>query len=306
MLHITDRQISKWLHFRGVATALEEAFRDLAHGKAAVHSRQRTQCENERLSTMGALWPSRSIAGVKVYPTVAGQFSFAILLFDLSTNAPVAVLEGNELTRLRTAAITAMVAAHAANPAPRKLALFGAGVQGRAQAAALCERFDFDEICIVDPKTDPVWRETFQAGVRGRVRQVGAEEAVRDAHIVVTATRSSQPVFNGEWLSPGAFVSAVGTSTPVARELDDIAMSRAARIIVEWKPQCLAEAGELVLWPGHTEARNIVDLPELMRLNQPWRTNAQDIIVFKSVGVGLSDLATARLALQHARDGVAA
>lgn len=306
MLHLTDRHIAKSLDYRGVTNALEEAFRDLAHGDAAVHARQRSDCGSQRLSTMGALWNKRSVAGMKVYLTLAGQFSFALLLFDLATNTPVAVLDSNEITRFRTAAITAMVATRAAAPAARKLALFGAGVQGRAQAEALCERFGFEEICIVDPHADPGWCKRFQCGVRGQVRLTGAEEAVHGAHIVVTATRSARPVFDGAWLSPGAFVSAVGASTPQVRELDDTTMSRAARIIVEWKPQSLAEAGEIVLWPGHTDASNIVDLPELFRAEQPWRTDEHGITVFKSVGVGLSDVAAAHLALQRARGRAAA
>lgn len=306
MLHLTDRQIARSLDYRSVTNTLEEAFRDLAHGGAAVHARQRSDCGDHRLNTMGALWHTRWVAGAKIYLTLAGQFSFALLLFDLANNTPVAVLDSNELTRFRTAAITAMVATRAAAPAARKLALFGAGVQGRAQAAALCERFEFEEICIVDPQADRAWCKRFQSGVKGQVRLAEAEEAVRGAHIVVTATRSAQPVFDGTWLSPGAFVSAVGTSTPEVRELDDTTMSRAARIIVEWKPQSLAEAGEIVLWPGHVDAHNIVDLPELFRADQPWRTDEHGITVFKSVGVGLSDVAAAHLALQRARRGAAA
>ena len=303
MLHLTDQQISEWLDYRSVADVLEEAFRDLAHGAATVHARPHSDCGSHRLNTTGARWHTHAVAGVQVCLAAAGRFSVALVLFDLATHTPLAVLDSPELTRLRTAAMTTMVAAHAAAPAARKLALFGAGVQGRAHAAALCERFDFEEICIVDPQADLAWCRRFQAGVGAHVRVAAAEQAVRGAGIVVTATRSSRPVFDGAWLSPGTFVSAVGASTPQARELDDATMSRAARIIVEWKPQCLAEAGEIALWPGHVNAYNIVDLPELFRDAQSWRTDEHGITVFKSVGVGLSDVAAAHLALQCARDG---
>jgi ornithine cyclodeaminase len=268
-----------------------------------VHARPHSDCGSRGLSTTGARWHTHAVAGVQISLAEAGQFSAALLLFDLATHTPLAVLDSNEITRLRTAAITAMVAAHAAAPAARKFALFGAGVQGRAQAAALCERFDFEEICIVDPQADPAWCERFQAGVKGQVRLAAPEEAVRGAAIVVTATCSLRPVFHGGWLSPGALASAVGTCTPQGRELDDATMSRAARIIVEWKPQSLTQAGEIVLWPGHRNAYNIVDLPELLRDAQTWRTDEHGITVFKSVGVGLSDVAAAHLALQRARDG---
>jgi len=305
MLHITDQQISELLDYRSVAAALEQAFHDMAHGEAAVHGRQRTDCAGMKLSTMGAIWPGQGVAGVKVYPTVGGQFSFAIVLFDLKSNTPIAVLDGNELTRFRTAAMTALVASKAAKPASRKLALFGAGLQGRSQAQALCEIFSFDEVCVVDPLADPHWCEWLQGVADVPVRVTSAQDAVRDADIVVTATRSSQPVFNGDWLSPGVFIAAIGTSTPKGRELDDLTMLRAARIIVEWKPQSLVEAGEIVLWDGQRDIETFVDLPQLFRADEPWQADKQAITVFKSVGVGLSDVATAHLALSRARAGLA-
>jgi ornithine cyclodeaminase len=301
MLHITDTQVAALLDYRGVTAALERAFHDLANDAACVHGRQRSECGGTRLSTMGAVWATEAVAGIKVYPTVAGQFSFAILLFDLATNTMIAVLDGNEITRLRTAAMTALVASKAASATSRKFTLFGAGLQGRSQAQALCEVFDFDEVCVVDPMADPEWCASLQARVKGRVRIAAAEEAVRGADIIVTATRSQQPVFNGDWLSPGAFVAAMGTSAPKGRELDDATMARAARIIVEWKPQSLAEAGEVALWSGRHETHKFTDLPELFRAEQPWQADPQDITVFKSVGVGLSDVATAHLAVKQLR-----
>ena len=303
MIHITDRQVAELLDYRSVAAALEQAFTDLAHDAASIHPRQRSECAGTRLSTMGAVWATEAVAGVKVYPTVAGQFSFAIVLFDLATNSAIAILDGNEITRLRTAAMTAFVASRTAPLASRKLALFGAGLQGRAQAQALCEVFDFEEVCIVDPMADPEWCAQFQAAIRGAVRIVPPEEAVRGADVVVTATRSPQPVFDGDWLSPGAFVAAMGTSAPKGRELDDATMDRAARIIVEWKPQSLAEAGEIVLWAGRDGPDKFADLPELIRSERPWQTDSQAVTVFKSVGVGLSDVATAHLAVKRLRAG---
>ncbi len=306
MIHITDKQVAELLDYRSVTAALEQAFRDLSNDAACIHGRQRSECSGTRLSTMGAVWSTEAVAGVKIYPTVAGQFSFAIVLFDLATNTAIAILDGNEITRLRTAAMTAFVASRAAPLAARKLALFGAGLQGRSQAQALCEVFDFEEVCIVDPMADPEWCAQFKDTIRGRVRVATPEEAVRGADIVVTATRSHQPVFDGAWLGPGTFVAAMGTSAPKGRELDDATMERASRIIVEWKPQSLAEAGEIALWDGRHATDKFIDLPELFRAERPWQIDPLDITVFKSVGVGLSDVATAHLAVKRLRAGSAA
>lgn len=297
-LYLDDAAVSQLLDFPGVAAILDAAFADLATGQAEIHPRQRTGSGNIRLSSMGALWSARQVGGIKVYPTVQGQFSFLVTLFDLEKNLPIAVLDGAELTRFRTAALKALVASKAGNPAPKKLALFGAGLQGRAQAQALCEVFAFQEIAVVDPLGDDSWCSRLALQTGSRVQLCSAEAAVRGADLVVTATRSQTPVFDGRWLEPGAFVSAIGTSAPKGRELDDATLSRASRIIVEWKPQSLVEAGELVLWRPQNdfERAKVVDLPELYRHGQPWRGSSGDIIVAKSVGVGLADVACAYLA----------
>ncbi|QHE83410.1 ornithine cyclodeaminase family protein [Hydrogenophaga sp. BPS33] len=296
---ISDRQVAELLDFRTVAAALGEAFSSLASGGAAVHRRQRTDCRDLRLSTMGAVWAERGVAGVKVYPTVRGQFSFSILLFDLETNRPLAVLDGNEITRLRTAAITVLVASKAGPVRPRKLAVFGAGLQGRAQAEALSDWFDFEEIALVDPAGDRAWAQALTNKSGCSAAFTTPQAAVTGADIVVTATRSVTPVFDGAWLKDDAFVAAMGTSSPKGRELDDSTMDRASRIILEWQPQSLAEAGEVVLWEGRTSRSPFVDLPQLFAGDAPWRTAGPAITVFKSVGLGLADVVVAQLAVSR-------
>jgi ornithine cyclodeaminase len=293
---ISDNDVARLLDYQSVVTTLERAFSDLSTGAAAIHPRQRTDCGSAKLSTMGALWANMHVAGAKIYPTVDGQFSFAVLLFDLVKNAPVALVEGSELTRFRTAAITALVVPKLMRRRPSKLALFGAGLQGRSQVEALTEQLSFEQICVVDPVPQLQWAARLAERTGARVDHVSPEDAVRQSDVIVTATRSPRPVFDGEWLAPGTVVAAIGTSGPKARELDDVTMSRASRIVVEWKPQSLREAGEIVQWDGHQDLDRFVDLPELFAGDQSWHGRDEDLTVFKSVGVGLSDVAAAWLA----------
>jgi ornithine cyclodeaminase len=254
---------------------------------------------------MGAIWEAQGVAGHKVYSTAEGKFSFVVVLFDTIRNRPLAVIDGAALTRFRTAAITALVASKAASPEPRKLALLGAGEQGRAQVEALCDVFSLTTIHIVDPKPQRAWCERLAHDGCVAVAQVSAADAVHDADIVVTATRSALPVLEGDWLKPGCFESAVGTSSATGRELDDRTMRRARRVIVEWRPQSLREAGEIVLWKDDRDLDKVVDLPQLYRGEIPWRSDADAITVFKTVGIGLSDVAVghAVLARLGARPG---
>lgn len=299
ILQLSDRRIDELLDFKSVVEQLDTAFADLTRGEAAIHARQRSECAGIKLSTMGALWTAQGVGGVKVYPTVGGQFSFAVLLFDLRSNRPLAMLDANALTRFRTAAITTLVASKVVRPNARKLALFGAGLQGRAQAECLCEAFRFSEIAVVDPQADMAWCAQLQQRSGAEIVRCEPRAALTGADIVVTATRSGQPVFDGDWLAPGSFVSAIGTSSPTVRELDDTTMACADRVIVEWRPQSLAEAGEIVQWQAGRDLDKCVDLAQLYRQPDAWRARPEAITVFKSVGVGLADVATAALAYQR-------
>lgn len=298
----TDPEIAILLNYGDVRRTLDEALVDLATGRASVFPRQRSSCGDIKLSAMGGIWPSRGVAGIKSYPTVKGQFSFLISLFDIDNNRPLAMLQANEITRLRTAALATLVASKAANPGAKQLALIGAGLQGGAAAEALEECLRFNEICVVDPAIQPFALTQLTSRLKAPVRHCTAEEAVRGADIVVTASRSKTPVFDGAWLKPGCLVVAIGTSLPDGRELDNETLRRAGRVIVEWKPQSMAEAGEIVLGlqQGAFKVEKVVDLAQIYRGEQPWRASGSEIVVFKSVGIGLVDVATACLAVEKA------
>lgn len=304
-LFLTSDQLANALDFPGATRAIDRAWQAFARGDAAILARQRIDCGPVKLSTMGAIWRSAGTAGAKTYTTLGGRFEFVFELFDVSEvgqGRHVASMDGGELTRLRTPALTAHVSGHG-TVACRKLALFGFGVQGRAHLDALADLLPLREVCVVE--TRDVGADCEAAGHRldRPVRQCTAQAAVRDADLVVTATRSKEPLFDGAWLKPGAFVVAVGTSLPTGRELDDTTLRRAARIVVEWKPQSLLEAGEVVIGRqlGLLDEARIVDIPQILAGQGAWRESADEVVVFKSVGVGLMDLAVATEAWQALR-----
>jgi ornithine cyclodeaminase len=294
--YFSDAQIRPALDYDSVIQTLDEAYSDLAQGQAAILPRQRCAAGAAKFSSMGGLWAAKQVAATKSYPTVNGQFSFLINLFDTAANIPLAVMAAQEITRFRTASQTAMVAARVCAKQVRKVALFGAGLQGKAQVEALSHRVSFDELAIVDPgmPTAPELDLARQA----RVQMKAAEQAVRDADIVITATRSQQAVFDGAWLKEGALVVAMGISSAGGRELDSRTMDRAERVIVEWLPQSMQEAGDVIAWlkDSPDQQSKIIDLPQLYAQHWP---QASGIQVFKSVGTGLADTACAWLAWQR-------
>jgi ornithine cyclodeaminase len=126
------------------------------------------------------------------------------------------------------------------------------------------------------------------------------EKALRGADVIATATRSPTPLFDGDLVEKGAFIAAVGSSKPDTRELDDRVLERSSRVIVEWREQTLREAGDLLLAPRALRDRlDVVDLGDVLAGKATARSSPDDIVIFKSVGVGIEDVAVAGLALER-------
>lgn len=290
---ITESQVAQTLTQPAAAlAALRQAFVQLGRGEAAVLARGRAAATHEgaalMVSAMGAVLAGSGVLGTKVYSTRNGQFQFVITLFDSATGAPLATLEANELTRVRTSLTTALAVDALAAPDAKVLAIFGAGTQARAHAEAIRPLRAFERVLVCARNGAAEFAAQLGAEV------VDAATAARTADVIVTATRASEPLFDGALVKPGAFVAAVGSSKPVARELDDALLARAAAVVVEWLPAAQAEAGELVrAAPGVIAPERLKELGSLL-LAPPAR-DAQAITVYKSVGIGLEDVALADL-----------
>lgn len=304
MQHITDDMIDAAVSPQDAQQVLLDAFRSFGNGQAAMQERIRTEALGVKLSTLGAVIPEQKVAGAKVYTTIKGQFTFVIVLFSTEDGSALASFDAGAITRLRTAACSLIAARHLARPGSRQMALFGAGVQGRAHAIQMAQAFDLEEIRVCDPYALPGLTDELQRLCGIPVRLCDASETLTGADIVVTASRSTTPLFSGDQLKQGSFVAAIGSSLPHTRELDDRALERAARIAVEWLPQTLREAGDLVLArPGLVGPDKLVELGALVTGRAPGRQNDDEITLYKSVGVGLEDVALAGLAWQRIQAG---
>lgn len=281
MRHFVDADVERVLRGEDVEGALREAFVEFSEARASQQARVRTEAQGVRLSTLGAVLPGLGVAGAKVYTTIAGEFSFLIALFSSRTGQPLATFEANAITRARTAAVSVLAARAAALEQPAAIAIFGTGAQGGAHADAFAHTYPKADVRVVGRNATPRERRA----------------ALTGAVIVVTATRSPTPLFDGAWVEHGAFVSAVGSSRPDTRELDDALLQRSARVIVEWREQSLREAGDLVLASSAARERlDIVELGDVLSGKVQARRSADDIVIFKSVGVGLEDVSVAGLA----------
>jgi ornithine cyclodeaminase len=280
-----------------VQAVLTDAFRRFAEGGAAIQERVRSTAGGVKLSMLGGLIPGQGVAGAKVYTTIDGAFSFAIVLFSTETGALLATLDANAITRLRTAACSVIAARHLARPESKTLAVFGVGTVGREHAIQFARAFPLSGILLCSQRNQPEIAAEIEAATGTPTRLATAEEALAAADIVVTASRSKTPLFPDDAIRPGTFIAATGSSLPTSRELDDRALERASLIAVEYREQSLKEAGELVqAAPGIVRPEKIVELAELVAGTAPGRTSSDEITLYKSVGVGLEDIAVAGLA----------
>jgi ornithine cyclodeaminase len=300
MIHLTDTDIDALIDFDSAIPVIESSFRQLSAHRAAVQKRVRTQAEGVKLSTMGAVLPDEGIVGAKVYTTIEGHFSFVIVLFSAHDGRPLATLDANALTRVRTAATTVLAVRALARPGARTVAIFGSGVQGSAHAHALAAHTEMTSLRIAglgDIESLAAELSVTYAARGVEAIACDARKAVQGADVIVTATRATGALFDGASVAPGAFVAAIGSSLPHTRELDDTLVKRAARIVVEMREQAREEAGDLLLAaPGVVQWDETVELGDVLEGKAPGRVRDDDIVLYKAVGIGLQDVALAGLA----------
>jgi alanine dehydrogenase len=212
-----------------------------------------------------------------------------ILLFKPDTGEPLATMDGRLITEVRTAAVSAVATQRLARSDASVLAIIGSGVQARSHLEALRLVRNFQEVRVWSPRRAATFAK--EHSVRAAA---SAEEAVRGADVVVTATTSSTPVLSGQWLSPGAHINAVGTPRPDWRELDDEVL-RHARIYVDSREAAMKESGDVI-----AAGKIFAEIGEVVSGAQPGRRSAEDVTLFKSLGLAVEDVATAGLVCHKA------
>lgn len=296
MRFIGDSEIANLVSVQEAVAAMHDAFAAQGEGRASNLSRVRAACEGRTMSAMGGVLGYAGVMGTKVYPTIDGRFNFLINLFSTTSGEALATMQGNTLTALRTCATTLLAARYLAPPKPRTMALFGSGQQAAAHARAFLESYGLSRVHIVDPHGNPAALACALADQYDTEANAihSASEAIKDADLVITATRSSTPLFEGSQVRPGAFVAAIGSSKPTTREIDDALLARCACIAVEDRAQALAETGDFVLAADEHYQQRMADLGQLVAARPgTYVREPNDITLYKSVGVGLEDIALA-------------
>jgi ornithine cyclodeaminase/alanine dehydrogenase-like protein (mu-crystallin family) len=296
VLFLGEEQLRELLRWDELIPAMEKALTDFSLGRVVQPVRNMLTVEEGKryLGIMPAV--SHEAIGAKLvsfYPgnegTGIATHHAMIVLFRPDTGEPLAVMDGRLITEMRTAAVSAAVTKYLAAPDARVLALLGSGVQALAHLQALSRVRNFDEV--------RVWSRTAahadRFAERHNAKAMPIADAVRGADVVVTATNALRPILKGEWLKPGAHVNAVGSPRPTWRELDDRAMANT--LIVDSREAVLKESGDVIL----SGAEIYAEAGEIFCGKKAAPQSATT--VFKSVGLAIEDITTAKLVYDTAR-----
>jgi ornithine cyclodeaminase/alanine dehydrogenase-like protein (mu-crystallin family) len=303
-LWIQESDVQKSLEMGELIEALQGALASLSNG--GVVQPVRTAIEYRQGAYFG-LMPAYDVTsgllGAKLLTVIPGNLQKGlsshqalIALFDPESGVLVAVVDGRFITEARTAAVSAVSARYLARPDASVLAILGSGVQAHSHLEALRLVRSLDEVRVWSPTRSRL--ESFVAHAGPGVRAAAsAEEAVRGADVVVTATNSTTPVIEEGWIASGAHVIAVGACRPNHHELDPALIARSI-VVVDSRAAAVVESGDIIL--SGSQDRIHAELGEIVSGGKPGRTDPREITIFKSLGLGVEDVVSAGLAYRRA------
>jgi alanine dehydrogenase len=285
MLLITEDQVREHLPMREAVRLMRETFSALRSGKAINQPRRRMTLPTGSVlhSMAGAIG---KYFGTKFYsanPKYGANFFF--FLFDAETAKPLAQFDANHLGQIRTGAASGYATDVLASPKASTLAIIGSGFQAQTQLHAMREVRKFSDVRVWSRSQEKRERFASENGVRATAT---AEEAVRGADVIVTATWAKDPVIESSWIGSGAQVNAMGSNQAQRRELPSDLIARADLIACDSIEVAKIESGDLLLAPVDWNDPRIVDLAQIEQ-----RPPGDPITIFKSNGLGVEDVAVA-------------
>src|SRR5213593_1565774 len=302
-IYLREDDVEQLVTIPEVIQALDHAFRDQAAGRAWTNARNRLRLQGITLHMMAAAIPG--YFGYKAYTVSAGKAQFYFFLYSAESAELLALIEADTLGQKRTGAATGLATRILSDPGATDATLFGAGWQAETQLQAMDAVRQLKRVWIVNrrPERGQSFIEKMTPRVKAKLLPASsAEEAVRESQIVTTITSSREPVLKGEWLQGGVHVNAAGGNMVLRREIDDEAVLRSDRIVVDSIEQSKIESGEFVgvIETGRRHWEDFVELRDVVAGLKPGRTKPSEITLFKSLGIALEDVAIGKLVYERA------
>jgi len=306
-LYLTESDVRSILKMPLAIELVETSFRRLAGGAATNHSRQRLLVPGKTiLNYMAASDAEGGYLGLKIYSIAKGTARFIVPLFRAESGDLVALIEADYLGQVRTGAASGVATKFMAREDARTAGIIGTGSQARTQLEAVACVRKLDRIRAYS--RDAQRRERFASEMSERIgvnvtAVASAEEAVRGADIIVTATTATHPVLEGRWLATGTHINAMGINVAHKSEIDAEAVLRAEIVAADSPEQSRRESGDLINAYGDDPSKwaNVRELSQIVSGEIPGRTSRDQITLFKSNGIAIEDVVTAGRIYEMAR-----
>lgn len=295
---ISESDVKSVMDMPSAIRALEAGLLAEARGAASnmtkTHVEFDTRAGHGTLHAIGAAFPHAGIVGTKTWAHTPGGATPLLILYDANTGGLKAIIEAFALGQLRTGAASGVATKWLAAANADELALVGTGKQSIAQAAAIAAVRPLKRVRVFGRDADRRSRATTRIREELHVDAVEATsvaDAVKDAPIVTLVTRAREPFVTAAMVSPGAHVNAVGAITPGGAEVSRDLVARCTQVVVDSPPQARRLSRELIDFYGNDEERwkKVRPLSGLVAAQQQ-RSAADDVTLFKSLGMGISDL----------------
>jgi ornithine cyclodeaminase len=307
VLIVNQSEVAQWLPMHECMDVMAEAFKMLAAGKTILPLRPIMWLPEKAgaLGMMPAYMQNIAALGLKVLTIFPGNHGTpydshqgAVLLFEAKHGCLLAIMDATEITAIRTAAVSGVATKLLARDDAQELAILGSGTQARTHLEAMLLARKITRVRVWSRNFDRACqfaeRESRRHGIAVEPVET-ARDTMIDADLICTTTAANEPIVLGDWLKPGAHLNAVGACVPTARELDTAAMLK-SRLFVDRRESALNEAGDFIIAKkeGALDVDHIRgELGEILLGQVQGRTSADEITLFKSLGLAIEDLASA-------------
>ncbi len=297
-LVLRESDVRSLLSMHDTLVVLKKAFEEQAKGVAINAPRNRLILPQGVLNILAAAAPDFGVLGYKTYTAFREGVRFVILLFSAQDGQLLAIIEAEWLGAIRTGAASALATKYMARPDSRAVGLIGAGKQAVTQLMGICAVLPISSVYVYSrnfQRCAVFCREMTHLLKVEVVPVAHAQEAVEGADIIITATSAREPVLFGEWLSPGCHINAIGSNWANRRELDSTILHYCSVIVTDSLEQARAEAGDFILAAeeGAFDWGQVHELAEVIGTGHVVRSTAEEITLYKGLGIALEDIVTA-------------
>jgi ornithine cyclodeaminase len=297
-LFLSELDVEQLLGMPLALEAVESAHRELSLGQASDVPRQRTRLPQTTLHILQGALLAHDAIGYKAYTSNRAGVRFLVHLFSAATGGLRAVFEADRLGMMRTGAASGVATRWLARPDAEVAGVFGAGWQAEGHITALAAVRPLRRVKVHARNGERLATFCQRMSARLQIEVIPAmspEDTVRGSDIVSTITTSATPLFDAAWLSPGTHINAAGSNSLIRRELGEDVFKRCRSIFVDSVETALREAGDLLplLEKGRLQARQLIEIGDVIVGRQAGRTSPDEITVFESQGMAIQDLALA-------------